>query len=397
MPGPAPTPTRRAGWGTALAGMLLIAGTYGMARFGVGLFAPRLAAERPQLVGALGWAAAAQFTAYCLAAVAAARLVDRSPRAALVLAGVTATTGCLGVVVASDPAVLVVAVFVGGMGGGFASPALVPVIDAVSPPEARATAHSVANAGTAVGVIGVGVLAFAVPAMAPAWLLMALVCAGAAVAVCCPGRGRTAPRAPRAPVPRTSSPPTPWRSLAVPGAGAVVVGAGSSWIWTFGPSVLAESGSVAPDQVGWLWIAVGLGGSLGTLTGALVDRTGRPAAWCTCAGVLALATAGAALSVASGSSWVACTSMALFGAGYLSATAVLILWAREVWPDDGGAATSVLFVALAIGQALGAAGFGAAAGLAGPVSLAVLAAALCAAGGLAGLGRAAVPELQRRH
>jgi MFS family permease len=117
------------------------------------LFAPSLAAERPQLVDALGWAAAAQFTSYTLAATAAARLVGRSPRTALVLAGITATTGCLGVAVASEPVVLVVAVFVGGMGGGFASPALVPIVDTVVPPEARATAHSVVNAGTAVGVI----------------------------------------------------------------------------------------------------------------------------------------------------------------------------------------------------------------------------------------------------
>ena len=38
----------------ALAGTLLIASTYGMARFGVGLFAPRLVAERPELAPVVG-------------------------------------------------------------------------------------------------------------------------------------------------------------------------------------------------------------------------------------------------------------------------------------------------------------------------------------------------------
>ncbi|MFC6258756.1 hypothetical protein ACFP5Z_17060, partial [Kocuria oceani] len=88
------TVDRRAasGLGAAAAGMLLIAATYGMARFGVGLFAPRIGAKRPELTDVLGWAGAAQFTSYSLAAVLAARLVDRRPRAGLLLAGATAVT-----------------------------------------------------------------------------------------------------------------------------------------------------------------------------------------------------------------------------------------------------------------------------------------------------------------
>src|SRR5687768_7818987 len=94
----------RAGLGAAVAGMLLIAATYGMARFGVGLFAPYLTIQRPDLAGVFGWAAAAQFTSYSLAAVLAARFVDRRPRAGLLLGGVTAAVGCLGVAVSSTPA-----------------------------------------------------------------------------------------------------------------------------------------------------------------------------------------------------------------------------------------------------------------------------------------------------
>lgn len=380
---------RRTGLGTALAGMLLIAATYGLARFGVGLFAPYLAAERPELTAALGWAAAAQFTSYCLAAVVAARLVGRSPRTGLLLAGATATTGCLGVAVTSDPVVFVVAVFVGGMAGGFASPALVAIIDAVVAPEATATAQSVTNAGTAVGVIGAGLLALAAPSIGPAWMFMALMCAVATAAAWCPARARTGPAAPRSSA--SGPPPVPprgaWRSLLLPGAAAVIVGAGSSLTWTFGPLLVTGSGSVAPERVGWLWIALGLGGFLGTLAGGLVERTGQRGGWCTCAGVLALAGAGVALAVATGSSWAAYTSMAVFGAGYMGLTAVLILWARRAWPDHAGEGTSILFIALATGQALGSVGFGTAQGLRSPVLLATLAAGLCAAGGLAVLRR----------
>ena len=119
------------GLSAAVGGMLLIAATYGMARFGVGLFVPLLAATRPALAGGLGWAAAAQFLSYSVAAIVAARLVDRHPRSGLLLAGATATIGCLGVAVATEPVVLLLAVLTAGLGGGFASPALVPIVDGV--------------------------------------------------------------------------------------------------------------------------------------------------------------------------------------------------------------------------------------------------------------------------
>jgi hypothetical protein len=77
--------------------------------------------------------------------------------------------------------------------------------------------------------------------------------------------------------------------------------------------------------------------------------------------------------------------MALFGAGYMGLSGVLILWARQVWPGSAGAGTSVLFIALATGQALGSVGFGLARDLLDPAVLAGLAAGLCAAGGLAAL------------
>ena len=61
----------------AVTSMLVIASAYGMARFGVGLFTPRLVAERATLAGVLDWAGTAQFTSYCVAAALATLFVDR--------------------------------------------------------------------------------------------------------------------------------------------------------------------------------------------------------------------------------------------------------------------------------------------------------------------------------
>ncbi|MEV7646927.1 MFS transporter [Arthrobacter sp. NPDC089319] len=342
------TQARDAGLGVAFAGMLLIAATYGMARFGVGLFAPLLAVQRPELTEVLGWAAAAQFTSYSLAALAAARFVDRAPRVGLLLAGATAALGCLGVAAASSPSMFVLAVFIGGMGGGFASPALVPVIDAAVPPRTSATAQSLVNSGTAVGVIGAGMVASSAASVGPAWVFMGLLCATTAVAAWHFARPRAevglSARAAAGPAARLTAsrdrePASilqarigTWHLLAAPGVAAVIAGAGSALIWTFGPLLLTAAGSVAPERAGWLWIALGLGGFLGVLTGSLVRHLGTRGGWCFFAGGLALASAGVAASMTTGTESIAYASMAVFGACYMGLSGVLILWARDVWP-----------------------------------------------------------------
>jgi protein-S-isoprenylcysteine O-methyltransferase Ste14 len=59
----------------------------------------------------------------------------------------------------------------------------VRVIDAVVAERAAPTAQSMVNTGTAVGVTGAGVLAFAKTSTTHAWVGMALVCAASAGAI----------------------------------------------------------------------------------------------------------------------------------------------------------------------------------------------------------------------
>ncbi len=361
----------------ALAGTLLIASTYGMARFGVGLFAPRLVTERPALAPVVGWAAAAQFVSYSLAATVAARVSDRRPHAAVLAAGTAAALGCVGVATTASPVWFVVLVFVGGTGAGLASPALVRLVDAVTPPHAAATAQSLVNTGTAVGVVVAGALALAVPSTASAWWTMAALntlAAGGVLLLVRGGGGLGDPSA-------TGSGTTyDWHPLATPAAAAAVVGAGSALLWSYGPLVATGAGAVDDGSVGFLWIALGLGGLLGPLTGRLVERRGLGGAWAWSVGAVAVASVALAGAVGVGLAWPAYVAMACFGAGYMCLSGVLILWAREVWPAAAGRGTSVLFVALAVGQAVGAVGFDAWLDIAGAVTACLTAALLCLAG-----------------
>ncbi len=368
----------------AVAGMLVIASTYGMARFGVGLFAPRLASERPGMAGVLDFAGTAQFAAYCVAAAVAVRFVDRRPRTFLVAAGATATLGCAGVALASDPLLLLAAVTVGGTSGGLASAALVPIIDAAVAPDRSATAQSVANAGTATGLVAVGALALLPVATTGAWLAMALF--AAVVTAWCwrsarPRRTDAAPphRGPRRPTPRLAR-----AALVGPAVAAVLAGAGSALVWSFGPLLATEAGAVGPTGAGSLWIAAGLGGLGATATGRISRRLGVGPAWGWLAGTVAVATLLLGVAVATASGPVALLALAVFGGGYVAMTSVLILWARTTAPGSAGAAASILFIALALGQSGGSALFATLHEQLAPTVVVAVAASLCAAGGLVG-------------
>lgn len=387
-----PVPDRPAtGWAVALAGMLVIASTYGMARFGVGLLAPRLVDQRPALGGAVGTAAAAQFVSYAVAAGLAARWGDRAPRLTLALAGTTSTLGCLAVAVATTPLAFVGAVFVGGTGAGLASPALVRLVDDLVARRARGTAQSLVNSGTAVGVVAAGAVALATAGVASAWGLMAGLCAGSAV-LCLALAGR-AP----AGGPASSPAPVPLAALRTPLLAAVVVGAGSALVWSFGPLVAVADGGVPDQHVGWLWIALGVGGLVGPVTGAVVERHGLRRSWVLFVGVATLAHAFLALALAVGAPWPAYVAMAVFGGGYMCLSGVLILWARAVAPDAGGAGTAVLFVALAVGQAAGSVALDAVLTAGGSGAAVALASALALAGACLGWAGEALPgEAARR-
>lgn len=367
----------------AVTGLLMVASAYGMARFGVGLFGPRLAAGRSALTGVLDWAGTTQFASYCVAAAAATRFVDRRPRTGLVLAGATAVLGCAGVAVANHPILFLAAVAVGGMSGGLASAALVPIIDAAVAPDRSATAQSIANSGSAIGLVAVGLIALLPVGSESAWLLMAAFSGLVAAACWRLSRRRRGTVAP--PQDRFRTGPHASRSaLILPAVAAGITGAGSALVWTFGPVLVTGAGAVGSGGAGALWIAAGAGGLTAGLTGKFAARVGVASAWCW----LAVGTAAAVLvlgaAVATAGDVLAIAAMVAFGGTYISLTGVLILWARRVAPGTAGAATSVLFIALALGQSAGSALFGLLREALAPTVVILLAAGLCAVGGVIG-------------
>lgn len=336
------------GRGVALtwAGMSLIASTYGMARFGVGLLHPAMAAERPGVAAALPLAGAAQFASYCLAVGSAAFLVPRRSRIVAGAAGAAAGAGCLGLAVSTSAGWFVISAFIGGAGAGLASPALVDLLDAVVPERMTGTAQAIVNAGTSVGVVGAGVLATAIAAPGVAWPLMAFLCLATATAVVLLSSGARFTGAPQGAARRM---PT----LTLPLASALGAGFISAATWTYGPTAVVARGALEPNRVGLLWMALGLGGLLGAFIHRPVSLLGPAKTFLLCT-IALLATSIAVLAPHLQGRWWALIGVAGFGGAYMAMSGVLILWGRLLNAQRGAVITAWLFLALAIGQATGA-------------------------------------------
>lgn len=329
----------------AAAGTLLIAATYGMARFGVGLLHPAMAVERPGIATALPSAGAAQFVSYCLAAGLAVSLLPGRSRALAGAAGAVAGVGCLGLASSTSAGWFVASAFLSGAGAGFASPALVGLLDAVVPERMAGTAQAMVNSGTSVGLVGAGALASAITAPSLAWPVMAAMCVATAAAVVVLSPGALAIDA--------SPPRSEHRLPTLPMISALGAGVISAAVWTYGPTAVVARGAMESDQVGLLWTTLGLGGLAGAFIARPVARYGPARTFLLCTSMLLVGSI-AVLAPGLEGRWWPLIGAACFGAAYMAMSGVLILWGRILDPERGAAITAWLFIALAVGQAMGA-------------------------------------------
>ena len=134
-------------------------------------------------------------------------------------------------------------------------------------------------------------------------------------------------------------------------AAAVVFGAGSSAVWTFGRDVVSSAGASELVSTG-SWIVLGAAGLLGALAGDVVARLGLARAWS--AAMLLVAAATLALGLAASTTVAVFAGAAVFGGVYIALSGMLLLWGTRVFPDRPVLGVGAAFLLLALGQALGA-------------------------------------------
>ena len=363
-----------------MSGLGLIAATYGLVRLAYGLFLPDVQRDLGLRADAAGWVSSGASALYCVGAVAGFLLAARMPRVLVAVATLVAGAGAIAMATAGGATAFGISAVVASAGAGLASPALVRIVAEQVPSALLGRAQAIVNAGTGPGLVGAGVLALVLlPDWRTSWAVSGVFALAVGALLLVASRGGTA--ASRSPLPGA-----PWfaahRGVLVL---ALLFGAGSAVVWTYGRSALVEAGASVVVSVS-AWIALGIGGAAVVVTARWTNGLSASTLWGVTAGSVAVAVV--VLGAAPQATVAALLACAVFGWGYTAATGALIAWTTEIDAERSSAGTSMLFVALVLGQAVGAAGAGALVGAIGFVATFVVGAVVTAA--------SAVPAVARR-
>jgi predicted MFS family arabinose efflux permease len=350
--------------GLVAASTALIAATYGLVRLAYGLFLPDVQADLSFGPATAGLISSGASLLYCLGAVVGFFAASRYSRALVVAAGLVASVGAAGMAAAPVTGVFAASSIGASAGAGLASAALVTIVGRNVDRDANDRSQTMVNAGTGPGLVAAGVLALV---LLPDWRLAWLVVAGftalvtAAVIVLdrrssiqvdvqhdysAASHGR----------PRPATPTQSWfASHAHIIAAALLFGAGSAAVWNYGRTLLADAGASEATSIA-AWVALGMGGTA-VITSARRLGVLEPRTLWTVSAIVVTASS-TTLAVFPSLTVTALIACAAFGWGYTAGTGALIGWTTQTDPARAAAGTSVLFVTLVLGQALGATAVG---------------------------------------
>ncbi|MEV0612681.1 MFS transporter [Nonomuraea sp. NPDC050404] len=340
-----------------LGGAAAIAVTFGLARYGYGLFQPRLAREFDLSMSVVGLIGSATYVGYLLALLLAGILVARfGPRPVVVAGGVSATAGMTLVAFAQGPAMLTAGLVLAGTSSGWAWTPYSDVVDRAVPAGLRARAMGVLSSGTAFGVVVAGPLALL--AYGTGWRLVWLLFAAMALAMTL-FNARVLPTGTHRPAQGGPRVGLRWfaRRAAVPlYATAVAYGLVGSVYWQYAVTAVEDGMGDGRATAPLFWTLMGLAGIAGVLVGHAIDRHGLRRVH---AGMFAgLSVAVALLGLAPGSLPAVIVSAVLYGPLFMAGSGLLSFWSYRLFPDRPSTGFSATVAFLAAGTIAGPAVLG---------------------------------------
>jgi len=346
------------------AGVTAVAVTYGFARYGYGLFAPRIGAAFDLSVTMVGVIASAPYAAYLLALPLAGALSARlGPRAPVVTGGLAAAGGMALMALARTPAVLAAGLALAGTAPAWS---WAPFSDAVAravPARARDRVLALIPSGTAFGVAVAGPTALlAGPHWRLAWLAFT-----AAALLSTAYNATTLPTGPATPAREDAVRPRRGAAGAVrayvrAGSGrlyltAFAYGLVGTGYWTFAAVLVGRASGGSTVVMAGAWTLMGVAGTAAVFAGAVLARIGLRAAHALL--FAALAAAAALLGAAPGVPAAIAASVVLYGAAFMAVSGLLAVWSYRLFPDRPAAAFSVTVLFLGAGSVPGPAVLGA--------------------------------------
>lgn len=340
--------TRPHGIAPVVLGAAIVATTYGMARFALGLSAPRIVEDHVASESELGYASSLSYITYVAACFISSHWLNRGKwRFSVLAASFFVVVGCSLVAAATSPTMFIVGVGLAGAAAGFTSGAVAYRLVRTLPQQFEPRGQAIANAGTGFGVAVATVVLLLTGSWRAVYILAAVLAPVFCIWFCLSRdphssseRGNTDPEETRG----------KWSALAIPVILTILMGAGSSVYWTYGRSVAESQAGLSENQSLLFWGLIGVAAIGGSFSGDLVKRFGTSWSWSACSITLAAATA---VLPFSSSSAVSMMSGVVFGLVYTAMCGLTIELGRQSWRSAMGSATSILFATIAVGQALG--------------------------------------------
>lgn len=349
----APARPVAAEWPVAIAGLAVIAVSYGFARYGFGLFVPQIRREYGLSTSMLGLIGSATYAGYLAALILVGVLATRvGPRPLLVCAGISATTGLAMVAIAPTTSVLVIGLVLAATSSGWAWTPYSDVVDRVIRPERQQRVMALLPVGTAFGVAVAGPLALLTrgEGWRYAWLAFSVVALAATLY-----NARTLPSAIGQSSPDGLAPVGPrWflRSSAVPlYVTSLSYGLVGSVYWTFAMDAITAAGTIGGGREPVFWTLIGLAGIGGLGTGALMARLDL-------AGThrvlfLGLTVAVGLLGATPGVPALVAVSVVVYGPIFMAVSGLLAVWSHRLFPDRPSTGFSATVFFLGIGSIAG--------------------------------------------
>jgi predicted MFS family arabinose efflux permease len=338
------------------AGLLALVATYGIGRLAYGLFVPRFREEFGLSLDVLGFYASAAQAGYLVATVVTGVATARyGPRVPVVSGCLLLAVGAAMTASAPGPMLLAVGVIAAGTSAGGAWAPFSDAVDRQVPASGSRRALALVNAGSPVGLVVASALVLVAGdrwrAVWWGFAAVGLVAAAAAYRVLTPDTV--------GPVIDRKRPRLGWflnpRSLRL---FVVTLGVSitSGAYFAYAPDTAQDAGLAS-----WIgpamWAALGLAGAaVGVFGGAITDRYGLRGPL----GVMLVLVGGSTLAVlvAPGSTVAALGSAALFGVGFTTVFALVVMWSQQVFHDRPTTGFTLAIVVAAAGFVVGPSLFG---------------------------------------
>lgn len=352
-------------WRLGLAGFFAIAVAFGPARSGFGLFLPDFRREFGFSTEVSGVIAGGSYGGYLVALSLVGLFAARfGPRLFVTVGGISATTGMILVAIAPNAPLLATGLILAASYAGWSWSPYNDAVECEVPSRLRGRVLSAISTGTTFGLAMAGLITLAAGVWDLPWRAAWLGFAAAALAVTA-WNARALPGGPKGPessAPQHGADPG-W--LLRPGSvvlfgAALSFGVVSGFYWSFAVDFISRSGVLPPEAGPIFYIALGIAGFVGLLTGDAIARFGLRSTLAAC--FISLGVVGLLLGFVPATWAVVGVSAAFLGAGIMCTSALLSVWSSLLFSEQPSTGFSAVLLFLGIGTIVGPVALGTFAG-----------------------------------